>query len=342
MKKYALMVLVLACCAASLAFASDERFSKSRPDHPKGYSQAPHDVIQTGGDTFGTATVIPALPYSDAGNTCQYADNYSPACAYSVAPDVVYAFRPTADMCVNVSLCGSGYDTVVGIYQNDPSTLIACDDDSDCGLQSKLTSVPLTAGNTYYIVVDGYSSACGDYTLSVTQCEPPPVCPPCPAASIQEGEVTCSSGYVDNFDGGCNSSPEVYRHLACAPTQSICGTYGTFDDNSTRDTDWYDIVLTAPTNLTVTVTGGGLTGSAVAILDTSCPPNVFCGQFTPGVACAPVTCTAALAPGTYHIFTASFFDNTPCGTPYVMTVSGLDCPTPTHTKTWGTLKAIYR
>ncbi len=38
-----------------------------------------------------------------------------------------------------------------------------------------LTSVLFAlAGGTYYVVVDGYGSACGDYALLVTG-EPPPV-----------------------------------------------------------------------------------------------------------------------------------------------------------------------
>ena len=343
MKRVLLLCLLLLSCTASLAFAQANPFSATRSLQIKGTSSEHPPLVQGGGDTFVSATPIPALPYNDVGYTCNLTDDYSPSCAYSVAPDAVYSFTPAANMCVNISLCGSGYDTVLGVYQNNPATLIACDDDSPaCGLQSELTSVPLSAGNTYYIVVDGYSAACGDYMLSVSQCPPPPVCLPCPAGAIAEGEPVCNAAYVDNYNGGCNSTPPVFTHLACAPTQTICGTYGTWNSNGTRDTDWYEIAVTVPTTLTATITGAGLTGSALAIIDNNCAPNVLCGQFTPSVQCATVTCSAPVAPGIYRIFVASFFDNTPCGSNYTLTVSGLDCPTPVQARTWGTLKARYR
>jgi hypothetical protein len=176
----------------------------------------------------------------------------------------------------------------------------------------------------------------------MSECPPPPVCPPCPANGIAEGEPVCADSYIDAFNGGCNSTPPVFSNLYCSPNQSVCGTYGTYNFNGSRDTDWYEITLAAPTTLVASVAGGGLTGSAIAILDNSCPPNVYCGEFDPGPQCGLVTCSAVLGPGTYRIFVASFFDNTPCGTPYVLTVSGPDCPTPVNTKTWGTLKARYR
>jgi hypothetical protein len=134
----------------------------------------------------------------------------------------------------------------------------------------------------------------------------------------------------------------VVTHLSCAPSQTICGTYGTWNSNGTRDTDWYEITVTTPTILNASVTGSGLTGTALAIIDNLCAPSVLCGSFTPTVQCDNVTCSAAVAPGTYRIFVASFFDSTPCGSPYVLTVSGLDCPTNVQAKTWGTLKARYR
>jgi hypothetical protein len=346
MRRTALLTSLLLCCLASYAFATGDEFGIHRPVQPKGYGDAPQPAVLSGGDTFATATVIPALPYADGGNTCTFTNDYDPPCASEThtARDVVYSFSPTANVCVDISLCGSGFDTELVVYQNNVGTVVACQDDSpDCSLQSHLTGVALTAGNTYYIVVDGYAAACGNYTLNVTQCPPPPVCSPCPAVATLEGEPVCSNGYVDNYNGGCNSVPPVVTSLLCEPSVTVCGTYGTFDLNGSRDTDWYQVTVDLPTTINASVNGHGLTGSALAIIDTACPPNLLCGQFNPTAECATVTCSAAVAPGTYRIFVASFFDNTPCGSTYVLSLSGLTCqPVATHSTSWGTLKGLYR
>lgn len=342
MKRTVLLSALLLCCTTTYAFAGSADFSTKRTLPPKGYGESPGPVIQAGGDNFGTATVIPALPYADGGNTCSFANDFSPPCVPSTAPDVFYAFRPIVDMCVDISLCNSSYDTEIVLYANNSSTVVACQDDSDCGLQSHLANVALVAGNTYYIMIDGFGSACGDYVLEVTECPPPAVCDPCPPLAIQEGEPTCGPGYVDTFDAGCNSTPPTVRRLACDPNVTVCGTYGTFDGTS-RDTDWYEFTVTAPTVLNVTVQGHGLTGTALAIIDANCPPTILCGEFTPGNGeCVPTTCSAAVGPGTYRVFTASFFDGTPCGSTYVLNISGMTCPVPTATTSWGKVKGIYR
>jgi hypothetical protein len=295
-----------------------------------------------GGDTFGTAVVIPALPYADGGNTCGSANNVNPSCALSAAPDVFYRYTPAVNTCVNVSTCGSTYDTMIGIF-NAAFVEIGCNDDF-CGLQSTISNVPLAGGQTYYIMIDGYNTSCGDYTLSVTECPPPPVCDPCTPLGIAEGEPVCSTGYVDTYNAGCNSTPPTTLNLLCQPTMQICGTYGTFNANGSRDTDWYQFTVNAPTVINANVTGQGLTGTALAILDTACPPTVICGSFTAsGQQCSQSVCSGAVGPGTYRIFVASFFDNTPCGSTYVLNLSGLTCPpTDVQASSWGMLKTLYR
>lgn len=61
-------------------------------------------------------------------------------------------------------------------------------------------------------------------------------------AFTQENEPDCGTNYVDNFNGGCNSSPYVYSTISNG--QAIEGTSGTFSYNGTptRDTDWYRYV----------------------------------------------------------------------------------------------------
>jgi hypothetical protein len=311
-------------------------------------------AIQQGGDNFGTATPIAAIPHFSVGTTCGFADDYYPACAFagnSAAADVVYSFTPTEDMCVTISTCGSFYDTIVHVYDGDASNMIACNDDDpvgDCGLDSYIEEVNLSAGRTYYIVVDGYSTACGDYYLDIFSC-PPPCVVECPPGSTPEGEVSCFDDYEDVTNGGCNSTPPVFTELACDDEgTTVCGTYGTyvFQGLGYRDTDWYQFTLEKASHVSYCFTGEA--NSLIAILDGSggCPdagdPPLICFDFP--TECATLCCEADLPPGTYWLFAGtSDFSGVPCGTDYTFTLTGVDCPpVSVAPAAWGQVKEMYR
>lgn len=342
MRRSALLTTLLMCCTTSHPLAG--YLGTARPAQPpKGFSESAQSAM-VGGDTFATATPIPGLPYAEGGTTCGFVDDYIPACQSSTAPDVVYAITPATSVCVDIALCGSTFDTAISVYENTIATLVVCQDDSpDCGLQSHVTSLALTAGNTYYIVIDGYGAACGDYTLNVSECPPPPSCDPCPPLAASEGEPVCGDGYNDSYNAGCNSVPTTVTNLLCQSDVTVCGTHGTFNANGSRDTDWYEVTINAPTTINASVEGFGLTGTALAIVDNLCPPTILCEQLAPAAQCATVTCSATVAAGTYRIFVASLFDDTPCGSTYVLNISGLTCEsTATQISSWGALKTLYR
>lgn|GEM_PF-6552999 len=136
-----------------------------------------------GGDLCASAYVIPqSLPFSDSRTTTGYSDDYDAACPWaSNAPDVVYALTPPRDMQIDVLLCDSAYDTKLFVFRNlcEAGGLVACNDDA-CGadgLRSQLIALPVVAGDTYFIVVDGYAAAAGPYTLTVRETPQPPACP---------------------------------------------------------------------------------------------------------------------------------------------------------------------
>jgi hypothetical protein len=133
------------------------------------------------GENCASAIPIPSLPYSTTGNTCAFLDDYDETCPYSggTAPDVVYSYAPASNQAINIVLCNSLYDTKVFVYEDAcaSGTAIACNDDA-CGsdtYKSQILGLSLSAGHTYYIVVDGYGTSCGDYDLNVTEAgEAPP------------------------------------------------------------------------------------------------------------------------------------------------------------------------
>jgi hypothetical protein len=99
------------------------------------------------------------------------------SCGGSGAPEKVYKWTPSVSGSWTVSLCGSSYDTVLYVRSGlcSTGTTIACNDDtSNCsgsrsGNGSKVT-IQVTGGQTYYIVVDGYSaSSSGNFKLSVSR-----------------------------------------------------------------------------------------------------------------------------------------------------------------------------
>jgi len=149
----------------------------SIPENKPAFTGIPNlpdrSVILQGGDNIGSATTISSLPYHDTGTTSGYTDDYDEVCPYSgsTSPDVVYSYIPPVDAVVDITLCnGSDYDTKLYIYENGytPGSPYACNDDECPGWVSELLGVPMTGGNTYYIVIDGYGGDYGNYVLDMT------------------------------------------------------------------------------------------------------------------------------------------------------------------------------
>ena len=94
------------------------------------------------------------------------------------APERVYQWTPNVSGMATIQTCGAGtnFDTVLYI-RNSPCATGSelpggCNDDActnSTGLvrASRLTPT-VTAGQTYFIIVDGYSTSSGSFTLSVT------------------------------------------------------------------------------------------------------------------------------------------------------------------------------
>ncbi len=120
-------------------------------------------------DTCSSPIVIRANG-TYTGNTSTRSHQYVPSCDGSflgnTAPDVVYSITARTSGSITATTCGSGFDTVLAVDTSCGSSSTACSDDF-CGLQSSVTFAT-SAGTTYYIVVDGYGSASGAYTLNIT------------------------------------------------------------------------------------------------------------------------------------------------------------------------------
>ncbi len=348
------MLLIMLVALAGSAFAADLSNVRQRPVKAPAVQFQPSQNTRVGGDNFGSAVVIPGLPFSDTGNTCQFLDDYDESCPYtgSTSPDVVYSFTPAADMFINVDLCGSAYDTKTYIYDA-AMNVVGCNDDfyydDTCGYYtSRIEGAALTGGTVYYIVVDGYGGDCGDYVLNIDEYTPCVV--ECPADAVPEGEPPLGFGYIDNYNGGCNSDPFVIQTIdwmnADDPNGAawLCGKSGWYTDGTSdyRDTDWFEVTAAADGTMEFTVTP-------------EYPVNMFvlntdCDNITVLYDAAPLACETGtiswpvLAGETYWLWVGPQEFTGPVNEfTYFMTVTGNTFSTvPNDMTSWSTVKSLYK
>jgi hypothetical protein len=255
------------------------------------YPADPRMILQ-GGEDIATATPIASLPHHSSGTTIGYAHNYDAVCPYGphASPDVVYSYAPSSNEVLDLTLCmgNTDYDSKMFVYENDETVLVGCSDDACTSpvypdpYVSRIAGMNVYAGNTYYIVIDGYGGEAGNYVLDVSAFVPP-TCTPDLSVSIpaalpySNANTTC--GMVNDFD------------------QTCLGFYDGGEDII------YEIVVTSDVCVDLNLDPGtdGWTGMAI---DYSCPPN-------PSSCIAVSTNSGASPHGIYGVSLAA-------GTYYVM------------------------
>jgi hypothetical protein len=163
-------------------------------------------------------------------------------------PEAVFQWTPTVSGFATISTCGTStlYDTTLYVRTDTcDGTEIGCNDDSvGCGTGepsdyhgSRLRPV-VAAGQTYYIVVDGFRGVGGSFSLTVT---PPPdaICDAALTIPPKGGVVSGSTSGTSAL-GNCarsDESPEqVYRWT---PNSSGVATLETCGSDTTYDTVLY-------------------------------------------------------------------------------------------------------
>jgi hypothetical protein len=339
-------VLVLVLGVASIAVAADLGIQnqvpiKSTPVVPDN----PINPDRQGGDTIFDATVIPGLPYSDSGTTAGYVNDYDEICPYSgsTAPDVVYEFTPGAAAAVNVDLCGSSYDTKVYIYDSSLN-LVACNDDfyfdDICGVYvSKVENVNLSAGVTYYIVIDGYGGDFGNYVVDVMGFEP---CVLECGDGMPEGEPPLVDGYVDHYNGGCNTPGYPFQVLMgdAAGNLTFCGVSGWYNQGGYRDTDWFHLVM-GPTGV-IDITLDAEYPSLFFELSQDCNNVQLIQQINAGPCVEAYMTISGYAPGAVAWFWAGPGDwQQNAEYDYMCWFSGLEPGVATEPTSWSNVKALF-
>src|SRR5881628_2143825 len=171
------------------------------------------------------------------------------------AAEQVFQWTPAVSGTATIQTCGAGttFDTVLyvrsGACAGGPETAAGCNDDActnATGLNRASRLAPtVTAGQTYYIVVDGYGGAQGTFSLTITPPAPTTTTTTLPggggcsspiAIPASGGTVSGATSGTSALVGSCGSSgtaPEqVYQWTpAVSGTANIqtCGAATTFD-----------------------------------------------------------------------------------------------------------------
>jgi hypothetical protein len=149
-------------------------------------------------------TIIPPAGGTMTGTTSG-ASNYSGTCAATNtanAPEAVFSFTPSASGSATFSTCSPNtrFDTVLYVRNALAGSELACNDDTvgcatgdgspNAGRHGSVVTMNVTAGQTYYLFVDGYAWSSGgsqgafQLNVQAPQGPPPPPPPPPPPTAL--------------------------------------------------------------------------------------------------------------------------------------------------------------
>ncbi len=150
----------------------------------------------------------------------------------ATGPEVAYRLSLPEAQTVCLNLRGSGFDTVLSVRAGlcgDPAGELACnDDDFDVtgGPQSALT-LEAAANTDYFVFVDGYGDAAGDFLLSVSA-GPCVAAPECLDDADCAGDAVCVAGVCEDgpppacaADADC-AEGQICLGGLCAAADDVC------------------------------------------------------------------------------------------------------------------------
>jgi hypothetical protein len=250
-----------------------------------------------------------------------------------------------------------GPPTVAGqetqIFANPGPPGACCDRDTNDGMgNGTCTDGVLRADCLVTTTAVWKTGLCADFNMTNPACD---LCishdDACAGATVS-AEPDCSAGYVDMTNAGCLSVPNNFDSLAC--DDIICGSAGTYagfctadtdcaagitcdlgtnscqGPDDSRDNDWYEMVLTADTEVTVTLSPRF--ASQLLLIDNggdtmSCTDDNL--EFRFGRACEVLTITRCLPPGNWwFVVRPDTFTGVPCDTRYRLTATCEPCLLP--------------
>ncbi|MHC4414557.1 MAG: FG-GAP-like repeat-containing protein [Planctomycetota bacterium] len=172
----------------------------------------------------------------------------------------------------------------------EPHPTPGCDDEDCCNL---------------ICLIDGYCCGVWDQICAAEAARfcGAPMCelPSCPDGATPEPEgIQC----LERVNDGCNLTVPLFTPISCGET--VCGTTWT---RQLRDTDWYEIIVDEPTELTWTVTSEF--PSEVLIVSGTCDTTYTVEAAAFGGECQPASVALAVGAGSYYLFVAPGSESLP-------------------------------
>ncbi len=193
---------------------------------------------QVAGDNCSNATSITPPWCGTNQATCGFTNDlngplncFSLPSQYTDGPDHFYTFTASTNGPINIQMSNTSYYGTIAVFQGCPNSMTNPTNCIAAGQQSNLVTFTVTAGQTYYIVIDGeLSPNCYTYDLCVS---PPPSAilqPPCTNLGFESG----LTGWF-----GTTGAVKIGTTGATAPTYTAynLNTYGNQISIVTAGTD---------------------------------------------------------------------------------------------------------
>jgi len=203
----------------------------------------------------------------------------------NASADLWYSYSGAAGD-ITASLCGSSYDTNVRVYDSCGGTEIASNDDS-CGTQSEVTFTA-DGSSTYYIAVEGYSSAEGAFTMTLTCLE---TIPPPANDAFADAEALATGVATSGTTAGATENI-VDEKPSCDQFGNIADVWYTYTQPANTDT----MIVTTSISGTSSEANCAVYSAGEPILETN---QVACGD--DGQAAGEMLEFAATPGATYYI-----------------------------------------
>jgi len=312
-------------------------------------------------------TNIPLLPYTQNGQTtCGFINditssnvvNVCGSTLYYDGEDRVYIFTPITSGEITINLTSTGTWTGIMLYNGCPFTTGTCVGNSQSSSGNKTLTVCVTAGQTYYLIIDSYPSpTCNPYDINITS---PIGCSGTPnngTVSASVNPITCASPSSvltgSGLSVGCGISYQWQSSpTGGAPWTNITGATNTTVTVSPIVNTYYRIVTTC--------SGSGLSNnsSSIYVTTTVTPPandnctgalvltvnaDLACGVVTAGTTLCATNSGIAACVGTgadddvWFRFVAT---NTNLNTTITNTGGSSDCVHEIFTGTCGSLTSV--